>query len=58
MKISKSLLKTIAVAVVVTTSLNACVKDDIKTFDENNQPVKRPVNQPLFGDGCPGCGMG
>ena len=55
MKISKSLLKAIAVAVTISTTMQACVKDDIKSYDENGQPIK---TQKPVGGGCPGCGMG
>lgn len=54
MKISKSLLKAIAVAVTVSTTLSACVKDDIKSYDQYNQPIQKSVTP----QGCPGCGMG
>ena len=53
MKISKSLLQAIAVAVAISTTASSCIKDDI-TQVKNPEGQKKIENH----DSCPGCGMG
>ena len=50
MKVSKTLLQTIALAVAVTT-VTACDKDDVKPKKKNKSERQQPYN-------CPACGMG
>ncbi len=56
MKISKSLLQVIAVAVTVG-ALQSCTKDDTKpnAIEKIKDKVEKQVNP---GYNCPGCGMG
>lgn len=63
MKISKSLLQTIALAVVVGTTLNACssAKEEVKPTDEktNIETTNTSNTQNTHNiDNCPMCGMG
>ncbi len=57
MKISKSLLQTIALAVVVGTTTNACKssKEQVKPQKEGGK-LEKPVKH--IPHDCPGCGMG
>ncbi len=48
MKVSKSLLQAIAVAVAISTTASACTKD-------TTQPDKKKIEN---SDSCPACGMG
>lgn len=52
MKISKSLLQSIAVAVAISTTVTACTKDTTKPADD---PHKKKIEN---ADPCPACGMG
>lgn len=60
MKVSKSLLQTIALAVVVSTTVSACssMKEQVKPNSENPkvQPSPETPNNVPFN--CPACGMG
>jgi hypothetical protein len=51
MKISKTLLQAIAVAVTVTTVTTACNEDQPKPEDGKTKEQQAPYD-------CPGCGMG
>jgi hypothetical protein len=53
MKVSKSLLQAIAVAVVVGATAHACTKEKTEVNPENTNLIKKT---PEFN--CPGCGMG
>lgn len=52
MKLSKSLLQAITVAVVISTATSACTKETIST---NDGPLKKKIENC---DPCPACGMG
>lgn len=63
MKVSKSLLQTIALAVVVSTTLNACSssKEEIKPTDEKTKIETSNTSNTQnthYIDNCPACGMG
>ncbi len=55
MKISKSLLQAIAVAVAISTTVSACTKDN--STNPNDEGIKKKNKVDNYHD-CPGCGMG
>ena len=57
MKISKSLLQTIALAVVVGTTTNAC-KSSKEQLNPKKEGVKSEKPVKHIPQDCPGCGMG